>query len=176
MNDEISFSPWVNLANWNDLVSNEEEDKGGIYLFARFEREPHVDSANPLDKSVIYVGQSSKGTFKGRWNLFYEGLKNPTLVQANPKKYPRARRYIEYFGPDSSLQSLYVASLSYQNLGKVLLKIGKCSLFDIDPSIAEVDITNPDFHILDSLIKYIERRLILLYTLHHGYRPFLNED
>src|SRR4030042_3927871 len=98
MNDEITFSPWVNWVNRNNLEG--EEDKGGVYLFSRFEREPNLGSADPLDKSVIYIGQSSKA-FKNRWELFDEGLRNPMLVKDKPNKYPRAKRYIEKFGPDS---------------------------------------------------------------------------
>ena len=167
MNNKICFSPWVNWVNRNTLARRDGKDIGGIYLFARFEQGPLTNSADPLENSVIYIGQSSKGTFKSRWEAF---------GRAVLKVKGRGKRYVSLFGSD--LSCLYVATLSVKEVVKAFLTIGSCSFLDVDASSAMVDATSGKFldNNVDLLLKYMERRLILLYTLHHGYRPLLNTD
>ena len=169
MSQEICFSPWVNWVNRNSLAGKGKEDKGGVYLFARFEQEPPHGPADTLEKSVIWVGQSSKRTFKSRWDPFGR------VAFKEMTRKGRAKRYGELFGGDQS--HLYVSTLPVQELLKAFLKIRPCSLLDIDAGNAEVDVTDKFLpEIDDLLIKYMERRLILLYALHHGHRPVLNVD
>ncbi len=168
MTQEIRFSPWVNWVNRNSCAGKGKKDIGGVYLFARFEHEPPPAPADPLEKSVVYIGQSSRRTFKSRWNPFDRALKNPRKAKG------RAKRYIDLFGPDPSPP--YVATLPVQELVRAFLKIGcSCSLLDLDASGAEV---GNDFldEIDDLLVKYMERRLILLCAAQHGHRPVLNKD
>lgn len=172
MSREICFSSWVSWISRNSLAGKGMEDQGGVYLFARFQHQPSPGSADPLEKSVICIGQSSKGEggFKSRWDAFEGAVKNRT------GKY-RARIYVELFGTD--LSHLYVSTLPCQELQKAFLELAPCSLLDIYVSNAKVTITG-NLELLnevnDLLIKYMERKLILLYALHHGYRPVLNVD
>jgi len=169
MSDEIRFSPWVSWVNRNNLAGKGKADMGGVYLFARFEHEPTLALADPLEKSIVYIGQSSRRTFKSRWDPFERYLK------ANKGK-GRAKRYRELFGGD--LSHLYVSTLPFTELLRAFLKLAPCSFLDINCSSAEVVVTDKfEFtNVDDLLIKYVERRLILLYALHHGYRPILNID
>jgi len=60
---------------------------------------------------------------------------------------------------------------------KVFLGLDTCSLLDINASGAKVRITDEALREIDDLlIKYMERRLILLYSLAHGRRPACNAD
>lgn len=149
------------------------ENAEGVYLFARFDNEPPPGPVDPLEKSVIYVGQC-QSPFKNRWDPFDRGLANPHLAKANPRIYPRAIRYIALFGSDRS--RIYVATLKSCDLMKAFLRLGCCSLLDLNigASTAVVDTRFAD-EIKDLLIKYMERRLILLYACRYGHRPALNK-
>jgi len=72
---------------------------------------------------------------------------------------------------------LYVSTLSDEGLVGAFLKLNRCQLLDINASDAKVPIANELLSEIDDLlIKYIERRLILLYSLTHGHRPACNAD
>jgi hypothetical protein len=174
MSKVISFSPWVNSASWNSLAGG-KEDQGGVYLFAKFEHEPPLGPADSLEKSVVYIGQSSK-SFKSRWHLFFKGLENPTEAKSNPNKYPRALRYMSKFGEDSPPP--HVACLPLQHLKQAFLNPGSYSLLDIDTGVYRGRTTTQDFLDMHSelLLKYIEQRLIVLYACHHGDTPVIQED
>ena len=169
MSGEISFSPWISWFNRNNLAGKGKADVGGVYLFARFEYEPPSGPVEPSEKRIVYIGQSSRQTFKGRWDPLERYLK------ANKGK-GRAKRYGDLFGDD--LSHLYVSTLPYADLLRAFLKIAPCSFLDINcGNIATVMTDEFKFiDVDDLLIKYVERRLILLYALRHGYRPVLNID
>lgn len=108
----LVFSSWVDHSNWRDLLS--KEDKGGLYLFARFKEAVPSGPANPLEENVVYIGQSSR-SFRSRWYLFYSGLEDPEEARNNPAKYPRALRYLETFREGGILP--HVACLPIGELG-----------------------------------------------------------
>jgi hypothetical protein len=58
---------------------------------------------------------------------------------------------------------------------KALLGLDTCSLLDVDAGHVKLGMTDESFPEIDSpLIKYMERRLILLYSLAHGHAPPCN--
>jgi hypothetical protein len=168
------FSPWVNLSNWESLISR-KEDRGGVYIFARFEDSPPSGPADPLDRRVVYIGQSSK-SFKSHWILFYRGLRFPIETKYNPSKYPRALRYISIFGEDSPLP--HIACLPLQHLKQAFLQPGSLSLLDLNA--ASYRGTVPIETFLDNNINlslnYLEHRLIMLYTCYYGSAPAIQAD
>jgi len=170
MANGISFSPWVSWAQRNGLALG-----SGVYLWARFEEYPPLGPANPLHQGIIYVGQC-RTKFKNRWELVDDGLRNPAKMAQFPKKYPRAKRYMEQFGQDTS--RLYVATLPVQELHHAFQNPGTYALLDIDMTSAGKGVLvgpfpNPND---DLLVKYMERRLILLYAVQHGHRPVINVE
>jgi hypothetical protein len=170
-NNEIVFSPWVNWASRNGLAGARDTDFGGLYLFARFDQQVPPGPADPFDRSVVYIGQSSKQTFRSRWDPFDRAVNDPTKA-----KY-RAKRYTQLFGPSPSFP--HVAALPYQDLVRAFMGIVPCSFLDLDANRATVgtDIMTEFLDKSDDLLtKYIERRLILLHALRNGHRPALNVD
>jgi len=140
-----------------------------VYLIARFEQGPSPGSADPLEKNIVYIGQSSAGRFQGRCRAF------ENAAFRNKGKNRAGKRYRQLFDGNSS--PLYVSVLSGKGLVKAFLGLEVCPLLDINGSSAKVDITDKLLgEIDDLLIKYMERRLILLYSLAHGYRPVCNVD
>lgn len=169
MTDEICFSGWVSWKNRNGLASG----RGGLYLFARFEREVPSGPANPLEKSVVYIGQSSKQTFRSRWNPFGRGLRNPATAKG------RAARYIKSFGVPPLFP--HVAVLPIGEIVKSFSLGVPCPWLDLYGNAANAKVNIGSQHdflekIEDLLVKYMERRLILLYALEHGARPALNKE
>jgi hypothetical protein len=162
----ICFTPWASWANRNSLA---DKDKSGVYLIGRFDQPPPVGPADPLEKNIVYIGESSGGRFQGRWRAFARS------AFKGSGRHRGGKRYKEIFGGDSSV--LYVSSLSCEGLMKALLGFDTCSLLDIDASHAKLGITDEALPEIDSpLIKYMERRLILLYSLAHGCKPPCNAD
>ena len=162
--------PWANRGSLVRPALN-----GGVYLWARFEGGAPPGAADPLHRGVIYVGQCG-GSFKSRWEKFDDGVNNPRKAKQSPKGYPRASRYLEEFGTDVSC--LYVATLPVENQEKVFLTVATWGLFDLDTSRTGngvdplVFLEKND----DLLVKYAERRWILLYAMQHGVRPVINVE
>ena len=172
MSTEISFSPWVNWASRNSLPGR---DKPTVYLIARFEQNPSPGPADPCEKSIVYIGGSSRGRLQARWRSF-DGA-----AFEDKGRHRGGKRYNEQFGGDSSV--VYVATLPGDGLITAFLELGTCPLLDISisnsGSSAKVDITDVILfldEIEDLLVRYMERRLILLYSLAQGHRPLCNAD
>ena len=162
----ICFTPWVSWANRNSLA---DKDKSGVYLIGRFEQLPPPGPADPLEKNIAYIGESSGGRFQSRWRAFARS------AFKGSGRHRGGKRYKEIFGGDSSV--LYVSALSDEGLMKALLGLDTCSLLNINAGDAKLDMTDQALMEIDSpLIKYMERRLILLYSLAHGHRPPCNAD
>ncbi len=166
MIQEISFSPWANWASRNNLP---DKDKPGVYLIARFEQKSPSGPADPFEKSIVYIGESSGGRFQSRWRSFERS------AFKDKGKHRGGKRYKEQFGGDSSV--LYISTLSGDGLVKTFLGLETCPFLDINASSAKVDMTDKLLSEIDDLlVKYMERRLILLYSLAHGHRPVCNAD
>jgi len=163
---DVCFTPWVSWANRNSLP---DKDKPGVYLIGRFKLQPPPGLTDPFEESIVYIGESSGGRFQSRWRSFER-----SAFKAKGR-HRGGKRYKERFGGDSSV--LYVSTLSDEGLVKAFLGLDTCSLLDINADGAKVRITDEVLREIDDLlIKYIERRLILLYSLAHGHRPACNAD
>ena len=156
-----TFRPWV---RWVNRLSQPDKDKSGVYLISRFEQKPPDGPANPCDQNVVYIGESSRDRFKGRWRSFHRAAFGVN------GKHRGGKKYREQFGGDSSV--LYVATLSSEVLLRVLLGFATCDWFNITSSNTKVGQNLAGIEEL--LIKYMERNLILLYSLEHGTRPICN--
>ncbi len=166
MSLEICFSPW---ASWASRTSLPDKDKTGLYLLARFEEKLSLGPANYLEKSIVYIGQTSKQAFKKRLRAF------GNAAFENKGKNRAGKRYKEQFGGDSSL--LYISTLPEEELMKAFLSSRTYPSLGIDKSHINVDITAEFLSEIDDLlVKYLERKLILLYSLAHGQRPACNQD
>ena len=162
----ISFTPWASWAHRNSL---DDKDRSGVYLIGRFEQPPPAGPADPLEKNIVYIGESAEGRFQSRWRAFARS------AFGVGGKHRGGRRYREKFGGDSSV--LYVSALSCEGLMKALLGIDTCSLLDIDADHAKLGMKEEALPEINSpLAKYMERRLILLYSLAHGHMPPCNGD
>ena len=63
----IKFSKWV---KWPERKSIKNSDYPGVYLLAKFKRIP-AGRVNPLNKSIVYIGETCNNTLKGRWYQFH---------------------------------------------------------------------------------------------------------
>jgi len=165
MNTDECFAPWV---RWADKSRLPDKSKSGVYIIGRFENKPPLGPADPLDKGVVYVGESSTGRLQSRWRSFERSV-------GSKGKHRGGKRYKEMFGEDLSVA--YISTLSDDRLVKAFLRLDSCAFLDISASDAKVDGTDELlWEIDDLLIKYIERRLILLHSLANGRRPACNVD
>jgi len=169
MRTDISFSPWT---SWKDRNSLPKKNEAGVYLIGRFTEQPPSGPRAPLDEHVVYIGESAGGRFRSRWRSF-----GRTAFEGKGR-HRGGIRYRQKFGGNSS--EVYVSILPENEMLKAFLGFGKCSFIDNIPS--GVKVTAPiEFDALldeidDLLIKYVERRLILLYAIVHGNRPPCNAD
>ena len=165
MNADECFAPWVRWANKSSLP---DRSKSGVYIIGRFENEPPLGPADPLDKGVVYIGESSTARLQNRWRSFERSVRSKG-------KHRGGKRYKEMFGEDLSVA--YISTLPGDRLMKAFLKLDSCSFLDISASDAKVDGTDELLREIDDLIiKYMERRLILLHSLANGRRPACNVD
>ena len=166
MGADVCFTPWV---SWVSRYSLPDKGKPGVYLIGRFEQQPPPGPADPFEERIVYIGESSGGRFQSRWRSFERS------AFKDKGRHRGGKRYKEKFGGDLSV--LYVSTLSDEGLVKAFLGLEKCALLDIRASGAKVDITDELLREIDDLlVKYMERRLILLYSLAQGRRPACNAD
>lgn len=164
-----SFSPWVCWVARNSLP---DKEKPGVYIIGRFTQPPPSGAADPFDKNVVYIGESSEGRLQRRWRSFEQA------AFKGKGKHRGGKRYSQKFGGDSSV--LYVSILPDENIVNGFLEPGKCLFIDnVTGDIKVTDAVELDVllhEIDDLLVKYVERRLILLYSIAHGNRPACNAD
>jgi|CXWL01.1.fsa_nt_gi hypothetical protein len=65
-NGSLRFSPWT---KWIDRKECKVSGRTGLYLLAHFIKVP-AGKANPMAKSVIYIGQTHGESFLARWRAF----------------------------------------------------------------------------------------------------------
>jgi len=63
---KIEFSPW---AQWNNRLEITDFRSPGVYILAKFKNVPQ-GPGNPLDKKVIYVGETCNQSLRSRWYQF----------------------------------------------------------------------------------------------------------
>jgi hypothetical protein len=144
-------------------------DLSGVYLLGQFTGVPNVDVGDPLHENVLYIGESSRERFAGRWRSF-----GRTAFEGKGR-HRGGLRYRAIFGNDSS--ALWVSVLSSSTLMKGYLGLATCPFLDITGNQSTIGIDEKVLmEIDDLLVKYVERRLILLHTLAVGHRPVCNAD
>ena len=170
MSQDVCFTPWVSWANRNSVL---DKGKSGVYLIGRFEKQAAPGPADPFDERVVYIGESSGERFQRRWDSFERSAFGAKA------RHRGGMRYKERFAGDSSV--LYVSTLSDKDLLKAFLGLDSCSLLDINANhprscITDEAIDDTLVEIDSLLIKYMERRLILLYAVANRRRPVCNAD
>ena len=71
---------------------------------------------------------------------------------------------------------MYVSILSGPDLVRALLGFAACSLLDISESNFKGEVDEVLNEANDLIVKYMERKLLLLYFLAHEHRPACNTD
>jgi len=96
------LSPW---RKWSDRDQVNGAELPGVYLLAHFESLPR--SVDPMDKRVIYVGEthSSDQGLKWRWQGFQRSAFGP-----RPSSHAGGNTYREMFDP-THVANLYVSAL-----------------------------------------------------------------
>ncbi|MFH1750550.1 MAG: hypothetical protein ABH863_02635 [Candidatus Micrarchaeota archaeon] len=73
---KISFSKWH---PWKERAKIVGIELPGVYILAIFRhRLPKV--ANPLDKSVIYIGETTGQNFRKRWRQFNHSSSPSSII------------------------------------------------------------------------------------------------
>jgi len=170
MSSGIYFGSWT---DWGSRKSLTDKNKSGVYLISRIEEELLDGPANPFDTRVVYIGETTNGTFEKRWTAFQRA------VMTDKGRHPGGKRYKKIYGKDLSF--LYVSHIPIELIMKAFLQLEKYSLLDISGHDVKLDL---DIELLarllgeidNLLIKYMERRLILLYVLHNGHKPICNAE
>jgi len=96
---EIRFGSWV---RWTETNSIKDSDKSGVYMLSKFTTTP-LGSANPLDKSVIYFGETCNQSLRGRWRQFDDS------AFQRKRGHSGGRNYRDRFNDDGA--DLYVAAM-----------------------------------------------------------------
>ena len=160
----FEFTPWL---PWASRQQSPYKDKSGVYLIARFLKQPPSGPADPLEDEIVYIGESCKERLQSRWRSF-------DRAAFRDGKHRGGKKYKQLFGGTSTV--LFVATFPDTDLVESFLTTG-VSLLDINRNSAK-DVIDFDFlnEIDDLIVKYMERRLILLYSLARGHRPLCNVD
>jgi hypothetical protein len=98
----LRFSIWYCWHNWKEQASD-FCSKDGIYLLARIRGKARPCTADPLDKRIIYIGQTCKQTFRDRLNQFGRSAFNGRAEHAG------GVRYREVFGTHRDSRVLRIA-------------------------------------------------------------------
>ena len=162
---QVGFSEWARWSSRNRLPN---VGKSGVYLVARFEEEPSGGPADPYEKGVVYIGESARGMIQQRLRAF------GGAAFQDKGRNRGGRRYRQMFGTDSS--TVYVSTLSGPDLVSALLEFATCSLLGISKSNFKGEMDEVLDEANDLVVKYMERKLMLLYFLAHEHRPACNTD
>lgn len=162
---QVCFSEW---AKWSSRNRVPNVGKTGVYLIARFEEKPSDVPADPCEKGVVYIGESASGRIQQRLRAF-----GRAAFQGKGKNRG-GRRSQQLFGTDSSM--VYVSTLSGPDLVRALLGFATCSLLGISQNNFKGEVNEVLDEANDLIVKYIERKLLLLYFLVYEHRPACNTD
>jgi len=90
-----TFSAWMPWSNRDGL---RESAYPGVYVLSHLNEAPsQVDPADPLIPEVIYIGETTRNTLKGRWRQF-----DRTAFRGKEEHYG-GRTYRERIGGDGRL-------------------------------------------------------------------------
>ena len=127
---DINFSIWK---HWGIRNSLKNINNPGVYLLAHFDRPPQ-GNANPLEKDIIYMGETCDQTLRERLNSFnrcgFNGKKGHSGGVSYWKKYKGKREenlYVSIFSIPSkwgNLRSLYIRYLERKLILDYALKWG----------------------------------------------------
>ena len=162
---QVGFSEWARWSSRNRLPN---VGKSGVYLVARFEEEPSGGPADPYEKGVVYIGESARGMIQQRLGAFGRAAFQGKGTNRGGK------RYQQLFGGDPSI--VYVSTLSGPDLVLALLGFATCSLLDVSERNFKGEVDEILDEVNDLVVKYMERKLLLLYSFAHGHRPACNTD
>lgn len=63
----VKFSKWF---LWKNRANIPHCDLPGVYILAKFRKSPK-GNADPLNKNIIYVGETCNNSLQGRWYQFH---------------------------------------------------------------------------------------------------------
>ena len=108
---KIKFSKWV---KWSERSKIDNSNFPGVYLLAKFKRVPK-EHASPLDKNILYIGETCKNTLKGRWKQF-----NSSACYNKDGHSGGFTYYKKYKG---NVKDLFVSALPVMNLNEGLIHL-----------------------------------------------------
>ena len=106
----IEFSDWFRQCNRKSIPG---KNLPGVYLIARFEdQEPPVGSADALDSSIVYIGETSK-KLSDRLRSFSNTV--DSIPRNNLGKHPGGLTYLDEFGPNEE-RAIYLSVMPSSHL------------------------------------------------------------
>jgi len=135
----INFSTWYSWARRKKIPHYKEP---GVYAFARFKKPPK-GKANPLDKSIIYFGETCSSLGKRLYQFEQSAFRGKRAHSGGSnyrKKHPH----------DTKGKDLYVAAMP----------------------VTKAKHKNKDLR--ESLIRFLERKAILDFTVRYKKMPECN--
>lgn len=142
---EIKFGKWY---DWSKREKIESSKEPGVYLLAKDVASQELDKpANPLDKRIVYIGQTcgrkDVRSLQKRWKEFHN------TVLKGEGNHAGGETYVKKYGSgERSLLGLFVAAMPV-NLEKLMQGL---------------------------FIKYVERKLLLEFALKHKELPVCNKE
>lgn len=95
---KIKFTTWI---RWKDRKKLAGFQAPGVYILANFTEDIPQKTGNPLDKRVIYIGETTKNNLKNRCNQFH---RSAFLLRAGHSGGITYRKVV-----DRDESSLYIA-------------------------------------------------------------------
>ena len=139
------FSEWI---QWKNLdFKSKDLTFPGVYILAKFNSVPS-GVAKPLDKRIIYVGETCKNTLKGRLYQFKLSAFKGKLAHSGGKSYR------EQFSDRG--KNLYVAVCPVKDAKGIF------------------HVANKEY-LRELFIRYVERKIIYDYAQKYKLGPVLNK-
>lgn len=172
---EIEFSDWYYWSNRDSIL---HRHLPGVYAIALFKNSlPPDGPADPLTKSVIYIGEASK-SLRIRWGAFDKAAFN---LNAQSK---RARKYRE-IGIFSSRDVIYVTAMSSSPLqwgdwdAERLARDSDAPAKDVKAFLRHIEANVPAKEkgpLNKAWVKYVERKLLFEFVHKWRFLPLCNRE
>lgn len=81
---KVKFTRWL---RWKERDKIPDSNKPGVYALAKFNHRPPPGSADPLDKNIIYFGETCRQSLRARWNQFNRSAFKGKAGHAGGKNY-----------------------------------------------------------------------------------------
>lgn len=82
---EPTFSKWV---AWSDRLELAEVHQPGVYMLAHLDEEVGSEAAiDPPSKQVVYIGETTRNSLKGRWRQFQRAVSIGSAPHAGGRTY-----------------------------------------------------------------------------------------